>query len=206
MAGLNSFDLVQTTFIGKLFEQEVLNVFYYRIGTPSTSSNYMVAIKNWAQYAGSGTTSMAPVLLACQAPEYTLMGIRAQRVWPTRDRYYYQVLDLPGTHADACTSPNQSAVIERYSAGGNRKSVGSTHIPGVPSTAMDEGRWTAGYRTLLQAVADRMLIDHITTLETTEGHLEITGKTSMGVTNPVVGSIVKDTVRVMRRRTIGVGR
>lgn len=207
MPGLNGNDIVEFRLAGTLFGQKVLNVFHYRVEFDSGLPTYAQAIKAAADGFGVGTNNPTLALLACACAAYTLDGIWAQRIYPTRDRGYYSAFALPGTNAGTCGSGNQSATIEKWSWVGTRHGIGATHVPGVPQESQVDGKWNNAYTTLLTALAGKIATPYSPPTDTacvmTPVILNRAAKAASVALN---GTSVQSTVRVMRRRTIGVGK
>jgi hypothetical protein len=206
MAGLNSSDIVEVKVIGTLFNQRTLNVFHYRIEADSGEPVYADAITAFANGFDAGTQSPVLAMLACQCPEYTLVGCSAQRVYPTRDRAYFSASGLPGTYAGECTQTNLAATIEKWSWTGGRHGIGSMHLPATPTEAQVAGSWVGPYLTLLASIAARLKLPY-TPSEDPDCVAQpvIYNRINKSASLPLQGATVKPTIRVMRRRTVGVG-
>lgn len=206
MAGINAGDVVQFKLYGRIFEQQTINVFNYVCTDASVQSTYLAAIQNATEFFASGTNNPTLAIIAAACPQWTLEYITGQVVAPMRMRFWKHTVNEPGTFDGVCESPNQAATIEKWSSVGGRKGVGSTHLAGVPTNGMEDGRWGAAYLAALVTVGNRIKSIYDPALGGGVYVPIITGKTFTPANLFIQGTIVQSTVRVMRRRTIGVGR
>jgi hypothetical protein len=204
MAGLNTGDIVEVTMIGSLFGQTIRNVFHYRILNESTAVTYVQAAFAFAADFDAGTDSPGLAILSASAPEYRWKTTRVQRLFPQRDTYVETTVDLPGT-STTCTTSNLAAVITKRGALGNRANIGSVHIAAPPAAGQIDGTWYSTYLTKLQAVAACMTTLYTVPLETMDARMVIYHRKNPELSAQVEFTQPRDTVRVMRRRTLRVG-
>lgn len=216
MADINPFDIVDIRVMGTLFEQEVITSFPYVCITGSSSTGGTIAA--CSQLAGdwkAGTVSPFLGFLDCCPPDYEAVQVQAQVVYPTRYRYGYNNVGLPGTNAAGATqSTNQAAFIERSAEKSGRKYVGGIHVPGVAAANMLGGMLTNAFIAKLQIVADRMTNLFTSTSIGAQFSPIILHRPNKKAIPPVTAysydiskfTYVQHTARVMRRRTIGVGK
>jgi hypothetical protein len=205
MAGLNVGDIVSVTYWGTLFSQRVMNVLHYRVTVDSTDPTYVGAAAALAFAMGSGAVSPGLAMLAAQGPQYTLDEIRVQKVNGLRERYVSASFGLPGTHADDVTSPNVSAVLLKKSASVSRRGLGTFHLPGIPETGYAAGYLTPAYQILINAIGARLLNPVTPVLEALVVQPVIWTPTGDPIYYPVIGTTLVTTLRIMRRRTVGLG-
>jgi len=206
MAGLNTGDILQISFVGTLFSQRVLNVLHYRVTADSTSPSYVTAAGAVGFQMQSGVVTPGLAMLAAQGPEYNLDYIRVQKVNGTRLRYVDYAVNLPGTVAGNCTAPNIAATITKKTENGTRHGIGSLHLPGIPSNGYANGVLDATYKLLVDAISARLINPFTVQLETTQCQPILWSKSIDPVYHPLTNTVVQNTIRVMRRRTVGVGK
>lgn len=205
MPGLDTGEIVSVTFWGTLFAQRVMNVLHYRVTTPSTTDSYEVAAKKVGDAMHTGVVTPGLTMLAAMGSEYTMNEVRVQRVHPTRGRYVSSNVDLPGTHAGDCTSPNVSAVIIKKSASVSRHGLGTFHLPGIPETGYSAGFLTPAYQLLIDAIS-ATLVNPTTVVGDALVVAPVIWTPADGeVYYPIIGTTVVSTLRIMRRRTVGLG-
>lgn len=169
-----------------------------------------------AELAGPGDT-MLDALQVVLADNVTIFEATCQVVFPTRARMAVAPLNMVGTDASDCSTPNVQAAIEKYGELATRHNVGGNRIGGVPHDNYANGVLTAPYLASLELLAvewydqktvtiDGVPIDffpvipfHTKTVVDGKDTFPITGST------PIVGWAVKPQCRTQRSRTVGRG-
>jgi hypothetical protein len=215
MAGMNVGDLVEINVLSTLFAQKFVTTFPYRV---SVASGVLDPITAEGLVAGDwkvGAVSPFLAYKACLPPELTVDYISVQIVQPVRWRAWFETMAAPGTDTVSTTSTNQAATITRTAKLSGRKYVGSIHIPGVAGGNIVDGILAGAFIAKMSTVASRML--NVFPVPT-DGFLELQPVIVHRVWNPVTEkyeydgnsdtytAVAQDTARVMRRRTIGVGK
>lgn len=201
-------DVVQVIIESQVLQQTMLNVLYYRAkaGVPGTEYFIILDELNTA-IAESQNAGIVPYMIPMMGPNAEVVRIQSQRVYPTRDLYLRTPVGVVGTQNDDCDASNLAAVIVKRGERTGRGKSGTFHLGGLPMTSYALGRMTAGSRTLLTALADKL---NDPQLSAGGESLFVPGmfNPTMGAPNnfnEIVACDVQDTVRVMRRRTVGVG-
>lgn len=195
-----------TTFRGRIANQEIMNTYIHRLdvlGAPATTDQ-VIAEFNTRITAGGGLFN---TFISAVPPEYLCLERWFQVVWPTRIRKNVVVSNLPGSWAGVNDSPNVAVSIERFAETSGRNSVGRVQLPASMAPADIAGGVIsgAGYKAALDAHAVQMKTA-VTTVPT--GHVlspVLWAKATAATFRPVIGSVRQETVRVMRRRTVGLG-
>jgi len=202
-AALN--DQIAVSFVGTLLGQRCMNLFCYQLTTfagPHTTTAVNTAMDGAIDAGGT----MLNNYLNVTPDNYTLDEVWYQFVRPTR--YVKDVLAKaqPGQSGfDADTANVQQTVTKRGPAA-NRRNVGSVHIP-CPTEA---GAITNGLLTVGQKVAlANFALDMQSPLALFGGTVIATPciLNTHGQFLPVLYStaLAQSTVRVLRRRTVGLG-
>lgn len=205
MAGLNVGDVLQVVFESDVFSQRCLNVLHYRVTVASTSDDYAVAAMAVAQRFSSGVDNPGLPLVACFAENVTWVNTTVQRVYPTRNRKVTDAVGLPGTIAADCKASNVAGVITKYTDTATRRGIGALHVGGVPETAYQGGFVQGDYLDRLTALANTLDLTVIVTLETTTVQPVLWSPSTPSTTLRVTDAKPQTTLRVMRRRTVGLG-
>lgn len=205
MAGLNANDILAVTLKGTLFGQTVLSTFHYRVLVGSVETTYIPAAQAFADAFSAGVDNPTLAMLAAQSPQYTLDSIRVQRLFPARETYVDSPVGLPGTNANACTASNVAATISKRGPLANPHNKGGVHIPGVSALNATAGVWDAPFLTLLNEVALRMRAIYNVPLSLSQSEMVIFNKGNPNISTTMVATTPQTTVRVSRRRTVGVG-
>lgn len=203
-------DIVQVVLQSDVISQTCLNVLYYKCFTLPTNTSYGVAMDALANtvYSGAGTGTLAEPFVAALANNCALEGVQVQRVYPQRDYYLRVSIESIGAQADNCTATNVSGVINKRADRAGRGRHGSFHMPGVPYSAYSNGRVTDEYTGALNTLGAAL----------SNGQILVSGSNyvwqpilwtpgNSGETNysRIILCEAMRTLRVVRRRTVGLG-
>lgn len=210
MPALVAGDLLKVWIKGTLFDQLIITTFAYKVTIDSTENNVITACSNFAADWKAGAVSPFLAFLACCSPEYNADYVYCQKISPTRYVPGFNNVNLPGTNANATNSTNQAAVVTRGTQLAGRAQIGSVHIPGLADANMLNGKCTAAFRTLMGTFGSKMLNDFASitdaTLVTEPVLLHYNRTTKVYTGTRLFRTLSQETARVMRRRTIGVGK
>lgn len=198
--------ITQMTFVGSLFEQRIINTFHLQFqGTPSPSVDYRDYYDALLDTV-SEPLGMKAKFLAITPTNYTLLSIRLQTIWPTRQRYVERGINEPGGDAPGLAlSANSAYSIRRVSDVIGPRGVGRIQIP-IGATWMDEGNVAAAAAAPIAAFTPYMETSLFTVGPDAE-YLPVLFGVSGGTahTSEVIEAQQEYTIRVMRRRTLHVG-
>lgn len=197
-------DVMLVTFFGNLAGSTVLNTFHYAAST-------VVGAPTPAAYAAEVLAKLQTVnnlrdrFLGCCPPAYTMNELWVQFISSSRFRKLVGTINLPGTFAQDANTANLAGVITRTGSAARKDNIGSIHVPypnldpGV-SGGITSAAWQA------EAVLLAAVVDDVQTLATLG---DITPVLFKGPPNtnavPITDAFVQATLRVMRRRTKGLG-
>jgi len=201
-------DIVQCTIESQVLGQTCLNVLHYRarVGLPDLEYQEAMDLLNQAVHS-STTSAIVPKMLPLMGDNTAVVAVQSQRVYPRRDIPVRLPFNDAGTDVTVCNAPNIAFVITKQSEAAGRGRNGSFHLAGVTDQNYALGAVTAGGTTLLEELADRLRDEQVT-----EGG-EFVFEPGFYAPNVgaldnwkyLVGTTVRPTVRVMRRRTVGHG-
>lgn len=135
----------------------------------------------------------------------TLDYLTAQPVYPDRYTAVIRDYNAVGARGGDPAPQNLAAVITKTSALAKRYGRGSWHQGGLIAADNVNGNISFGLSGLLQQIATDILAERaLATLGTMTPVLW--SKKVPGRVTPIKGTIVQGSIRVMRRRTIGVGK
>jgi hypothetical protein len=191
------------------FAQKALNVLHYKVETESSTTG-VVSETIEAANAFLSPGALGETLLDAIPTNVTMANVYAQFIRGTgAQRFARQVVDGlgAGVFTGTALTLNVAATFTKRTTFSGRWAVGSLHLPGVPSIAMDNGVISdAGYENELDDIKVQML-------EPLEG--AIGGGVYVPVILHPVGEHGGSTelfavdwqpeVRTMRTRTIGKG-
>lgn len=199
-------DQLLVSFRGTLISQRVINTFTF-IANPVTDPHAWDIAIDELHATITGPGSLRELFLDCVPNNYTLDEIRYQVLRPIRLAQVIkpQVAQSGNVGASALV-PNNAVVIERRGDLARRADVGAVHLPAPQDVLLvNGGLITPAYKTILQAFANQMKTSYATNfggvvLRPTVYHLNIATSITY-----VTQTVVQETARVMRRRTVGLG-
>jgi hypothetical protein len=198
--------VIETNLIGTLLGQTVIATFHHRVVTPSTLPNASDELAAWLgeQWNNVANTPSGAYINCCPL-EYTNTRVTAQAIEPTRLRRVTQVRNHPGDVGNTEVSNLQASVTFFTNLAG-RSQIGGKRIPMAPDQAVD-GFVSEAYKTLLTTFAAncvglKVVIQGGAVYAPCIYHR---APTVVPTFTDIEDAIPQDTVRVMRRRTVGLG-
>lgn len=199
------------TFVGRLANQQILSTFHYRIqnisgGTPSTK-NVCDNLEAKLTVADGSGHSFAGAFLGVCPPQYNWYETWIQCVDPIRvRREIYTETAFDGAWPDDGHWANSAAVLTRRGDLAGRKYVGSLHVPLPSEVVAVNGVLPAPYTTALLLLAVQMQYTRDQTGPITYRMDPVLWNRGSNPNYTIITqTIVQQTVRTMRRRTVGVG-
>jgi hypothetical protein len=206
MADANVGDIYTVTFRSTLAGQTVLSLFSYRLttmdGAPTVDSIY-----NGLNTVLVGTASRLKDRYRDLIPSnMIIVDARYQRVASQRiDAKLFSINQL-GNYGFDATTANLAGVIMRRGELANRKNVSTLHVPYPDKeTGLGGGLVTTNWKTVASALQTQLLAT--VTIPTTTTVLTpcIFNRGSVPNFATLTRTEAKDQLRVMRRRTVGLG-
>jgi hypothetical protein len=198
-------DRYLVTFKGTLCGQLVMSTFWYRLtlmfAAPTVNDimnglyNKLIAANNLRQR----------YLEVCPA-NYSLDETWIQRIRPTRLVKNVYTENLNGLWSDDAQTGNTAAVIERRGVQAARNAVSTLHVPASSEpSAVSNGLITTAYKSGLQTLANIVATSPVLA---SGDILEPVIDNGIGAGNytQIGSAFPQSTFRVMRRRTVGVGK
>lgn len=198
--------VIEAAYVGRCNLQTIMSVFHYRVANISTIQGTNEELEEFRQRFGTlGVGSQLVNYLNVMPSNYTLTLVTAQAIIPFRSRKNVQSNSIGGTNANAASTSNLQASITLTTALGGRDQVGGKRLL-LPDGTYEDGLVNDQQQQLMYALGGNFVAP-------------ITAIQGGGVYNPciwhrafplnppsdVVGFITQRTVRVIRRRTVGVG-
>lgn len=190
-----------------MFGQRLLNTFKYRLDTlPVAASTKQVC--DAANTALQTINNLKDKYLNAVPTQVLLNNIVIQTIYPTRARREVYALSQSGLWLGAAIVANTAISIERFGETATRHSIGRVQLPASnQSVDVNNGvLQAAGYITALnnfktQMLAQLMLAAPVGTLTPVLVRSPVDGNYEY-----LNGTTLQLTSRVMRRRTVGVGK
>lgn len=182
--------------------QVLLNTFNYRQEVDNLDYVDFAAL---AQGRILGIGRLVPTILDAVSNTCTLERTLWQPIRPTRLRAARFTLNSPGTQQEVPLPQNVAQVITRSGDPATRRSIGSIHLPPCDADRVENGVLTAPQRVLVDDVAALVrtpLTDELDNIILTP---VLIARNAADPPIVVRFASVQNTIRVMRRRTVGVG-
>ena len=208
MANVEAGQIIETQLLGSLAGQRTRNVLHWVVESVTGPAIDMAAFS-----AGFDARLRAAGQLYDRirqfAPNNLDLSTRTfQQIWPTRYIKETIVSAYTGANVSPAQTANVAGVVTKFGEIARRKDIGSLHVvaPGL-SPGATNGSFDAANQTLLNAIALTIKADVLFTVTTTDFVLApvIYHRTDPGNPTPLFTAAARSTVRVMRRRTVGVG-
>jgi len=193
---------------GEVFAQKCMTVLHYRvIGASSLDpggpeeTDFLDTISIGAPF------DIMSAYTSCQGATYLNTRMDAQYVASTRYVNVSKVIAEPGLRVGAVTAQNVSAVVTKRTVFAGRDQVGSYHLPGIRASDYASGKLVAGLITDLGTLNGVLAQNVISTVGGGEYQpvLYHRGEIAPNNVDVITQWVVQDSIRTMRRRTLGVG-
>ena len=207
MANIQAGDRVQVTLNVTGFNQRMMSTFVYGLSTITGVATQAAALAALHTKL-TAYDELVYRYRAALCPEFEVTEAWYQVISPSRYAKYTFTSGLGvGTFAlGTALSPNQAAVILRRGDFGNRHNVSTLHFPiGQNAGCQANGGIGADIETPLTSLAAKMLELPSTTGVVAQWVPVINNGVNAPDYTPIVATALKTTVRVMRRRTVGLG-
>lgn len=193
------------TVVGSQNGQTTLNVLHYRAVDTADTTDYVSFCGGLnTEFCAAG--QMRDKWLACCGEEWEMKALWVQAVYPTRlVKQVFAYTGKVGTGGAECYPQNVAAVIDKTTQYASRWGRGSLHLAGTVLGADTGGVWDVDYVSTLAELAGRML-QQIGDGPINPGVKPIIWSPKTPTRYPdLLDAQPRTTIRVMRRRTVGVG-
>jgi len=194
--------IVEVAIRGTLFGQRTLSLFHYRYNTNVNAANGFPIIDLLATILNDAG-GLVENYAACCSQNLTIDFLSIQKVHPAPRirRYNFDPSAPTGTNIAACLSPNHACAITRQADEATRHGTGTLHMPAVPVTFMEDGLITGAADAAYTTLAEEMLVHQDGGLWVPVLYNRVAPADSLNITR----TTVQNTLRVQRRRTVGLG-
>lgn len=201
-------DVIQVVIESEVLSQVCLNVLHYRCEVQPAGATYDGALFDVMNAVGIGDDeNIVPKMRPLMGENARVFRIQAQRVYPHRDHYVRDTIDQDGLAPVVCNAPNLAFVLTKQGEKIGRGRSGNFHLAGVTDQHYALGFVTEAGIDLMEALADK-LGDPIVPQLDAFGYRPGMFNPALGADlnwNPIVAVTPQPTVRVIRRRTVGLG-
>lgn len=152
-----------------------------------------------------GATPITTAVLNCLPSNAQINSLTAQAIYPTRSAQWEEGLTgQTGLWDGTANVPNNAGVIVFRTELAGRDQVSLAHVGPMPTNGAVAGILTVDYVAALLALANQL----VTTIEIAgfEGNLRpVIYHRSNNTSTQLINVTIRNTSRVMRRRTVGLG-
>jgi len=199
-------DLILVTMEGRLVNQQVLTTFPYRvkIGSPSSADGYAWLGQLLTQLKADD--ELGGKYRLCMSNDVKELRLKAQKIHPQRYAFRESYFATPeGEVAEDVLPPNSAVVITKKGEAAGRLERGNLHCYGIPKGFITDGQLNgtgiAAYSDLVTEILKTQLVGgDLVEIEPIIFHRAVPS-----ASRTAVHATVQDTLRVMRRRTVGQG-
>lgn len=196
--------IVQISVIYSQNSQTLINTLHYKYSNAGGAPDYRDAMNellNELQTAGDLEDDIA----AAMHNTCTLIRWEAQPVYPSRFSKVTRTMNRAGARGGTALPQNVSAVITKQTDLATRYGRGTWHAVGLVTTDNDNGKVSFGLNGVLDQIGQDIAFDRaLATLGTMVPVIWVRGVPARAT--PITSYKVEDTLRIMRRRTVGVGK
>ena len=195
------------TYRGSLFNQLILNTFYYRVAylaVPGTTNAKQTVLLGLLTGAGGHWEKF----LACLPNQYVCTRIDIQKVGPYRTIALQTPEGASGSNGLDVLRANVAISIERRGELARKQDVGRVQVVGTDDSAwIDNGNVQIGAFTALNNFGAKIIAPQ-GTMGSTDTFVPVLSAFHAGarINTDILTYTVQPTSRVMRRRTVGVGK
>lgn len=209
MPGLPVGAIVQFRVNGLLQFQQTISSFWYQVATAGTAPTVITDLDDLLTKFATSVTAPYVKYLLCLPSSWSGVRIDAQQITPVRS--VARDTDISGAVGarGATESSNLSAVIDKGTDLAGRSQMGSLHLPGVATADQTGGLLENALLTAMSTLGSVMLTNlsgdtYDTLLRPIIPHVKKPMTTTTG--DIMTRTIPQRQIRVMRRRTVGVGK
>jgi len=196
--------LCQIRIVGTCDNQQFISLFHYRfVDGPANPNGAQMLLDILNVFCPAG--NVLEVYQNCIGQDIVDMEVYAQWIEPVR---YVARRDINGPYVGVAPfdtrSANISTAITKKGELANRHAIGTLHMPAVPDNMIDNGYVSAGGLVDLQGLGDKMAVSLIVA-GARQMEPCIYNRADYEQSVPIVSCSVQPTLRVSRRRTVGLG-
>jgi hypothetical protein len=194
--------------VGQVNGQRTISSLHYVVSIPSAIGDpQLEALAIMAELESFGSVHLTDEFLAACSSDWTLLYTRGQFVGPIRFAYAQKPKNVSGIIASDCRAQNVSGVITKRTGLSGRNQIGALHMPGVPVSGYTAGEITPALQAKYALVAADLILPVTAAIGAGKYLPCLWHKTHAfpAWTDQVLYTVVQPELRVMRRRTVGLG-
>lgn len=202
---ININDVIEVTFEGRLFAQQVMSVFHYVVTNPVTVPNGAEELAFLMDTLNADDGFLAQ-WLACCSNQLTNATIKVQKIAPLR---FLPVqadgISSTGGVGSASMPSNVAVAITKRAEQAGRHGRGTLHMPGVPIEFVTNGSVNIVGAGVYDSLRAQILLERTPFGGAVTYQPVIFNRALPLTSQPVLNTVLRREARVMRRRTVGLG-
>lgn len=197
-------DIILVTVEARLNNQQVMTLFPWRVksGTSADGKGALSAL-NAVLLSDDG---LVDTYQKCMSEDVKQVRVKSQKIHPNRFAYIEQFSPNPnGLVAQDMMGPNTAVVVTRKGDGATRHDIGNVHLYGVPKSFTTDGEVNGTGTVAYNALQVNMTSEVTFGLAPLVIEPIIFNRTTPSASHVVTSAVLQFPLRVMRRRTVGLG-
>lgn len=197
-------DIMEVTFRASYQGSVILNVFHFKVTTVLEGTDYELAMNALGTALLNKYWAAAGLWRDIMVSTYRLNYIRLQKIRPSRLWYIDSTVDQAGAVVEDGIPSNLAAVVIVRSENTARGKSGSKHLTGFARSELEPDVWSADIFDALTELGTQFRDDVVTAAPIVTYTPVIYDRLQNTAAN-IIGMTVVPEVRIMRRRTKGLG-
>jgi len=198
-------NIVQVRIEYECLGQKDLSVLHWRVKQANAGVELFSFLKNNVTTELVEPGGLCELLTVTMSNQCKVSAAVAQVIKPIRYRHVARACNWVGQEAFVIGTNNLACAVTQSGILAGRGKSGRTSVPGRAQKWQVDGKWEAAVTTQLQTVFDQWRTVDWTPATSGVTMEPIIYNPSTGAINLVTACLPQSTIRVMRRRTLGVG-
>lgn len=197
-------DIVQVIVQYNIDEQVCLNVHHYRVETTLVGTTYQEQLGRVIDRLLDDDASLVNTWADQASTDSKITMLQVQKISPSRYPYVRQPVNKPGLIAPPSAPSVVCVSITKRPERAGKGKTGHTQIPGMPAASMTNGYWAPALVSALENLADA-IFNPIVIPAGGELRPCLVQSDNPGAYTFLLATEVRNTIRAMHRRTVGLG-
>lgn len=198
--------IVQLRLEYKLYGQIDLNVLHWRVTSAAAGKEMFDFLRNKVLEEAIDADMLVDGFLPNMSQDCKVQSVYAQVIYPVRYRAVRVVIARPGLQAFDAGTNNIALSVTKQGAVAGRGKTGRIQIPGLAQKWLIDGYWDGAVVAQLNDHCEFWLTNNWTPVGGGVTMKPCLWRPQNASTNDIIAVQGQDTVRTMRRRTVGVGK
>lgn len=206
MYRLEEGDIVLVTIESRMSNQQVMTLLAYRVKIGSPPSIDGRAVLTTFNQALNAAGDLVQLYQDCMSNDVKQVRTKVQKIHPLRMSYIERFAVNPdGAVAEDMLSTNLAVVVTRKGEAAGRHSIGNLHLYGCPKSFTTDGEVNGTGVVAYSDLMTKMREEYTVGLASTVLEPIIYNRTTPSASERVQNLQLQLPLRIMRRRTVGLG-